>query len=159
MTTIYLETLINASPQVCFDLSRSIDLHQVSTVKTKERAVGGRTQGLIENGEHVTWEAVHFGVKQKLTVKITDMKSPEFFTDEMQKGAFKSMWHEHRFKEQGGKTLMTDTFKFEAPLGFLGTLAERIFLKKYMTRFLVERNEVIKQVAESGEWKKIVAIE
>src|ERR1700741_4960298 len=119
MTTIYLETLINAPSQIWFDLSRSIDLHQVSTVKTKERAVGGRTKGLIEKGEHVTWEAVHFGIKQNLTVKILDMKSPEFFVDEMQKGAFKSMWHEHRFKEGNGKTLMIDVFKFAAPLGFL----------------------------------------
>lgn len=156
MTVIHLETLIHAPAQICFDLSRSIDLHQVSTVKTKERAVGGRTKGLIEKGEHVIWEAVHFGVKQNLTVKIVDMQSPDFFTDEMQKGAFKSMWHEHRFKEENGKTLMTDVFKFEAPLGFLGIMAEWLFLKSYMRKFLVERNEVIKRTAESGDWKKVL---
>ncbi len=156
MTTIYLETLINAEPRICFDLSRSIDLHQVSTVKTKERAVGGKTKGLIEKGESVTWEAVHFGIKQNLTVRITEMESPHYFKDEMVKGAFKSFTHEHKFEKKGDQTLMIDIFELAAPLGFLGVIAERIFLKGYMTKFLVERNEVIKQVAESGEWKKVL---
>lgn len=158
MVTLYLETLIGAPREVCFDLSRSIDLHQVSTAKTKERAVAGRTSGLINEGEFVTWEAVHFGIKQNLTVKITAMERPDFFIDEMQEGAFKSMWHEHRFIEKEGKTLMTDVFKFAAPLGVLGVLAERLFLKDYMNRFLRERNEVIKKVAESEEWKKVLEI-
>jgi len=156
MTTIYLETFINADTTVCFDLSRSIDLHQISTVKTKERAVAGRTNGLIEKGESVTWEAVHFGVKQNLTVKITEMSSPDFFNDEMVKGAFKSMKHQHKFENKEKGTLMIDIFEFEAPLGPLGVMAERLFLTKYMKKFLIERNEVIKSVAESGEWKKVL---
>ncbi|HXB39008.1 MAG TPA: SRPBCC family protein [Bacteroidia bacterium] len=156
MTIIYLETIINAPAQVCFDLSRSIDLHQVSTVKTKERAVAGKTKGLIEKGEFVTWEAVHFGIKQNLTVTIVEMKAPEFFSDRMVKGAFKSMYHEHHFKNENGKTLMIDVFTFAAPLGFLGIMAEKLFLKNYMKKFLIERNEVIKRVAESGDWKKVL---
>lgn len=156
MTSIYLETLINAPARVCFNLSRSIDLHQASSAETKERAIAGRTRGLIEKGEFVTWEAVHFGVRQNLTVKIRDMKANEYFLDEMQQGAFKRMWHEHRFREQDGRTVMTDIFTFEAPLGIIGTLAERLFLKSYLTRFLQRRNEVIKKTAETGEWKQLL---
>ena len=109
-TTIHLETLIEADPWICFDLARSIDLHQVSTVKSQERAVAGRTSGLIEKGEFVTWEAVHFGIKQNLTVRITEMRSPEYFKDEMVKGAFKSFVHEHLFKKEGRQTRMADLF-------------------------------------------------
>ena len=57
-----------------FDLSRSIDFHMESASKTQERAIEGKTCGLIELGETVTWEAVHFGVKQQLTTKITAME-------------------------------------------------------------------------------------
>ncbi len=158
MTTIYLETIINAPVQICFDLSRSIDLHQISTVKTKERAIAGKTKGLMEKGEFVIWEAIHFGIKQNLTVKITEMQAPHFFKDEMLKGAFKSMRHEHRFKSENGKTLMIDVFEFAAPLGFLGIIAEKLFLKNYMKKFLIERNEVIKKIAESDDWKKILSL-
>src|ERR1700759_359494 len=94
---IELSTMIDAPIQVCFDLSRSIDLHIESTKQTGEKAIAGRTSGLIEMGESVTWRAKHFGVWQNLTSKITEFKSPDYFTDEMVSGAFKSFRHEHLF--------------------------------------------------------------
>ena len=51
---------------------------------------------------------------------------------------------------------MKDKFVFQAPLGILGKIADALLLKNYMKFFLVERNKVIKQVAESDEWKKIL---
>jgi len=71
MSTIHLETLIKADIKICFDLSRSIDLHQISTAKTKEKAIAGITTGLVNTGDFVTWEAIHFGKKPKLTSKKT----------------------------------------------------------------------------------------
>lgn len=47
MPTIQLETIIDADIKICFDLSRSIDLHQISTAKTNEKAIAGVTAGLI----------------------------------------------------------------------------------------------------------------
>ena len=149
MTTICLETIIDAPREICFDLSRNIDVHQISTKKTKEKAIAGRTTGLIEAGESVTWEAIHFGIKQKLTVKIIAMDYPNSFSDKMLKGAFKSMEHEHIFEAYGAGTKMIDIFRFAAPLGFIGKIAERLFLKNYMKFFLLERNREIKQLAES----------
>ena len=156
MSTIILETKINAPVQRCFDLSRSIDLHQLTTSKTKERAIAGVTTGLIKSGQTVTWRTKHFGVWQKLTVRITDLESPHFFKDEMIKGAFRRMEHLHQFNAEGDATLMRDYFEFEAPLGFLGKLAEKLILKQYLTAFLKERNDIIKQVAESEQWKKFL---
>jgi len=48
---------------------------------------------------------------------------------------------------------MRDVFNFKAPLGVLGRLAEWLFLTRYMLRFLEERNQVIKEVAESGKYR------
>lgn len=156
MAKIILETLINAPVKRCFDLSRSIDLHKISTAKTKEEAIAGRTTGLIEEGEFVTWRAIHLGIKQTLTVKIIKVESPNYFRDEMLKGAFKGMWHEHIFEEQNGQTLMKDVFVFESPLGFIGKAFNTLFLANYMKGFLLERNAVIKQIAESEDWKKLL---
>jgi hypothetical protein len=76
VTQIEISTQINASLERCFDLSRSIDLHIGSTKQTGERAIAGRTSGLMELGETVTWRAKHFGVWQNLTSKITDLSTP-----------------------------------------------------------------------------------
>jgi hypothetical protein len=88
MTKIELTTRINAPIEPCFDLARSINLHMESTKQTGERAVAGRTSGLIGLGETVTWRAKHLGTWQTLTSKITEFDYPNHFTDEMVKGAF-----------------------------------------------------------------------
>jgi ligand-binding SRPBCC domain-containing protein len=156
MPLIILSTFMDAPIEVCFDLSRSIDLHQVSTAWTGERAVAGKTQGLIELGETVTWRAKHFGVWQSLTSRITDMQRPFSFSDEMVKGAFHSFHHDHTFNETGTGTLMEDRFSYISPLGLLGRIADVLFLRTYMTRLLEERNRVIKEYAESGKWRDIL---
>ncbi|MGB3077010.1 MAG: SRPBCC family protein [Chitinophagales bacterium] len=154
MSLIILTTLIHAPIQRCFDLSRSIDLHMHSTSKTKEKAIAGVTAGLIGLNESVIWRAKHLGVYQQLTVAITAFDNPNSFTDTMVKGIFKSMQHEHRFESKGNTTIMTDHLHFKAPLGILGTLAEKLFLTDYMKCFLLERNQMIKTVAESETWRK-----
>ena len=85
-----------------------------------------------------------------------------YFCDEMVKGAFKSIRHEHRFRAITQRadvvgTLMTDVFSFESPLGWLGQWANRLFLTAYRGKLLVERNRLIKAFAETGQWKKVLA--
>ena len=103
---IELSTHINAPLERCFDLARSIDLHIISTKQTGEQAIAGRTSGLIELGETVTWRAKHFGVWQTLTSKITHFDHPNSFTDEMVEGAFKSFRHEHLFYAVNHQTVI-----------------------------------------------------
>jgi ligand-binding SRPBCC domain-containing protein len=148
MTRIELSTRIDAPIERCFDLARSIDLHMVSTEHTGERAIGGRTRGLIDLGESVTWRAKHFGTWQTLTSKIVEFDDPHSFTDVMVKGAFKSFRHEHRFYALGDHTEMKDVFTFESPFGIVGKLVDALFLRRYLTRFLERRNSVIKETAE-----------
>ena len=74
----------------------------------------------------------------------------------MVKGVFKSFKHEHFFEDSKNGTLMVDIFVYQSPLGFLGKLANKLFLKKHMTSFLIERNNVIKESAESEKWKEIL---
>tara|TARA_B100000795_G_scaffold225955_2_gene181823 strand:- start:127 stop:603 length:477 start_codon:yes stop_codon:yes gene_type:complete len=156
MPIIELRTEINAEKKIVFDLSRSIDLHKISTQHTNEEAVAGKISGLIEMNESVTWRAKHFGVYQKLTSIITAYERPNYFVDEMQKGAFKRFKHEHHFEELNGKTLMIDLFDYQSPLGFLGKIADKLFLEKYMTELLIERNRIVKEFAESNKWKALL---
>ena len=75
----------------------------------------------------------------------------------MIEGAFRLMQHDHFFKALSpGKTEMKDRFVFAAPLPLLGLLAEKLVLKRYMQRLLMHRNEILKQVAESDQWKRLL---
>jgi ligand-binding SRPBCC domain-containing protein len=157
MVIVRLWTSIAAPPERVFDLARSIDAHQKSAEGTHERAIAGVTQGLIGMGDEVTWEARHFGIKQRLTVRVTGFERPFRFQDVMVSGAFKSMRHDHEFVAHPPGTLMVDRFEFESPFGLLGRIVDRIFLFGYMRRFLVRRNNVLKRLAESEDWRKYVA--
>ena len=149
MPVIRLRTMIAAPIESCFDAARNIDLHVGSTARTKEKAVGGVTVGLIGPGEIVTWEAVHLGIKQRLTTRITEYQRPYLFTDVMVRGAFHSFTHTHEFRPAGQGTLMIDTFTYEFPLGFLGRLVDNLFLERYMKRFLRERALYLKRATEA----------
>jgi ligand-binding SRPBCC domain-containing protein len=156
MPLIELQTQIRAPIERVFDLARSIDAHMASTEGTSERAVAGRTSGLIEDGEAVTWEARHFGITQRLSVRITAFERPVLFCDEMLSGAFSEMRHIHRFSEGDGRTMMKDEFYFSAPLGILGRIAERLFLSQYMKTFLSKRAIALKRLAESNDWQRYI---
>lgn len=155
MPIITLRTIIKADMEVVFDLSRSIDFHKISTKHTNEQAIAGKTSGLIGMNESVTWRAIHFGITQKLTSKITEFNPPHYFADEMLKGAFKKFKHEHHFANFKGGTLMTDIFDYKSPFGIFGKFADILFLKKYMTELLSERNRILKEFAESDKWKDV----
>jgi ligand-binding SRPBCC domain-containing protein len=149
MVKIVLSTAINAPIGRCFDFARSIDLHQDSMAHTGEKAISGKTTGFIALGESVTWRAKHFGIWQTLTSKITEFNYPNSFTDEMTKGAFKNMRHEHLFYAINNQTLMKDIFVFESPYGIFGRFADFVFLSNYMRKLLITRNKIIKIAAES----------
>jgi len=145
---IKTDMFIYAPRDICFNVARDIDIHTEPTSQTNERAVGGVTSGLIGLNETVTWEAVHFGVKQNLTVRITEFDFPNRFVDEMEKGAFKRFYHVHEFIEKENGTLMLDTFDYTSPFGIIGRLADQLFLEQYMKEFLIKRNRYIKKIAE-----------
>ena len=149
MPTIRLETSIHAPPERCFDLSLSVDAHTQSQAYAHERPIAGVMAGEMQLGDTVTWEAVHFGIKQHMTSQITAYERPTRFTDEMVAGIFQQLHHTHLFVPQPHGTLMIDVFTFQAPLGVLGRLAETLFLTRYMKDLLLSRNRYLKQVAES----------
>jgi len=151
MTTITIVTTIRASPERCFDASRDLDLHAESMGHTGERAVAGRTSGLIELGEQVTWEGRHFGIRQRFTSAITEYDRPHHFQDSMIRGAFRSFVHDHYFESCDEGTRMTDMLEFRSPLGVLGAIVDRLVMRTYLTRLLMQRNAIVKAALERDQ--------
>jgi ligand-binding SRPBCC domain-containing protein len=156
MPIIQLETRIKSTIEICFDLSRSIDLHQISTAKTNETAVAGRISGLINLHEFVTWQAKHFGVTLQLTSKITAFEKPLYFRDEQLSGPFKYIKHDHYFKQDDDCVCMQDIFNFQSPFGIIGKLVDKIILTRYLKNLLSYRNYIIKQYAETEKWMSVL---
>jgi ligand-binding SRPBCC domain-containing protein len=152
LSRIELTTRIRAPRERVFDLARDVDAHVASATGTDEHPVSGKgkTSGLLDLGDEVTWRARHLGITQELTSRITGFDRPRWFRDSMVRGAFARFDHDHWFEEDddGKTTIARDVFDFDAPLGPLGTIADRLFLRRYMTRFLEVRMNVLKSMAE-----------
>jgi len=150
METIRLTTWVDAPVERCFLLSLSIDLHVASSGKTREEAIAGVTSGLIGEGETVTFRGRHFGLRLRHTSRVEALRPYSYFRDVMVSGAFQRFEHDHHFAAMDDGTRMRDEIRFSIRWGPLG----RIVAEKHLKAFLIERNAVIKRVAESDEWRQ-----
>lgn len=149
MPVLRIVTDLEAPVEVCFDLSRSIDLHVESMASSRERAISGVTAGLISAGEEVTWEARHFGVRWEMTSRITEYERPKRFVDEMIRGPFASFRHKHEFEPRGQSTRMTDVIGFRTPCGPLSAISDAL-AGAYLRRLMAMRNATIRRKAEAA---------
>jgi len=147
---IQLQTLIAAPPERCFDLSLSVDIHLASTAKTGERVVSGPTAGLLGPGDTITWEARHFGLRRRLTVKITAYVRPRMFATKCSAAHSVALRHDHWFEPHEHGTRLRDEFEFASALAPLDALV----LKPHLRRLLLTRNDTIRWVAEGTDWRR-----
>jgi ligand-binding SRPBCC domain-containing protein len=119
-----------------------------------EVPVSGKTTGLMNLNDTVTWKARHLLKERLLQVRITAFSRPHFFVDEQVAGDFKMMKHEHHFKAIQNGTLMIDQFRFHSPFGTIGNMLDSIYLEGYMKGLLETRNKVLKEIAEGREWQQ-----
>lgn len=84
------------------------------------------------------------GIKSSWVTEITQVKEQEFFIDEQRFGPYKMWHHEHWFEEiSEEKTLMKDKISYKIPFGFLGHLAQSIFIKKQLKNIFEHRYETL----------------
>ncbi|KKK03390.1 SRPBCC family protein [Micromonospora sp. HK10] len=143
MPRIELTTEVQAVPETVFDACLDVGMHTRSMGTSAERAVGGVTTGRLTAGDAVTWEARHFGLTWRMTVRITDYRRPYGFTDEQISGPFARWRHEHSFvpdPADSSAALMRDVIDFTAPMGLVGGLVASIVLRPYLRRLIARRN-------------------
>lgn len=138
---IRIRTTTDAPRPELFDASLGIDAHIASMRGSREEAIAGVTRGRIGLGEYVTWRARHFGIRFRLTTRISALERPSRFVDEQIRGPFRRFVHEHTFEEVDGGTVMTDTLTIASPV--FGQLAERLVLVPYLRRLIRIRNAAL----------------
>ncbi len=91
------------------------------------------------------------GIKMRWVTEITHVKDLEYFVDEQRVGPY-SMWHhEHHIKAIEGGVLMTDIVSYQPPLGFLGTIANEIIIKRQLQEIFDYRTVAVDK--RFGAWK------
>jgi ligand-binding SRPBCC domain-containing protein len=57
-------------------------------------------------------------------------------------------WIAARFALDGDAVVMRDTLTWRSPLGFLGVVADTLFVKRHMTTFMTRKQRQLKRYAE-----------
>ncbi len=72
------------------------------------------------------------GIRMVWITEITHVEEMKYFIDEQRIGPY-SLWHHQHFIEPSGEgVLMTDIVTYSPPLGFLGTFANKLFIRKQL---------------------------
>lgn len=86
-------------------------------------------------------------VKSNWVTEITTIKEREFFIDEQRFGPYAMWHHEHSFQQlSNGNTLMKDKISYKIPFGFLGNIAQKLFIKKQLTEIFTYRFETLEKI-------------
>lgn len=83
------------------------------------------------------------GIPMRWKTVISQVKDYKSFTDFQKKGPYKYWNHFHEFIPNENGVLMKDTVDYELPMGILGTIAHRLFVKEKLRSIFDFRYRVL----------------
>ncbi len=91
------------------------------------------------------------GIALSWMTEITHVEEGNYFVDEQRKGPYKLWHHQHHFRVIEGGVEMTDLVHYRLPLGFLGSIAHSVVVKKELRKIFTYRYQ--KVVELFGPWE------
>lgn len=83
------------------------------------------------------------GISVHWVTEITHVKEPYFFVDEQRFGPYALWHHQHHFKTVEGGVEMRDEVNYAIPLGFLGRLANWLFVGRQVRAIFEHRFKIL----------------
>lgn len=89
------------------------------------------------------------GIKMSWQTEITEANFQKSFTDFQKKGPYKLWNHRHEFIENDNGVLMKDTIDYELPMGFLGEMAHKLFVRNKLEHIFEYRRVILEKMFNS----------
>ncbi len=86
------------------------------------------------------------GISLYWQTKITAVDKPRSFTDEQLKGPYALWQHTHQFEPLNGGVLMKDRVRYRLPLGFIGSIMNRLLVKKKIEGIFAFRRQKLESL-------------
>ncbi len=90
------------------------------------------------------------GIPLYWMTEITQVKDKQYFIDEQRFGPYSLWHHQHHFKAIPGGVEMTDIVHYKNPLGFLGNIANGIFVRNKLKQIFNYRFQKVEEMF--GQW-------
>lgn len=92
------------------------------------------------------------GIRTKWMTEITHVQNKEYFVDEQRLGPYKMWHHQHKIQPVAGGVLMTDIVTYIPPFGWLGAIANSLFIRKKLKQIFDFRTTAVETAF--GKWKE-----
>lgn len=86
------------------------------------------------------------GIKMSWVTEITHVKDHAYFVDEQRFGPYTLWHHKHFIKPINGGVEMTDIIDYKVPFGFLGDIANTLFIKKQLKEIFDYRFKKVEEL-------------
>lgn len=93
------------------------------------------------------------GIKMDWRTEITHVDQRRSFTDFQSKGPYKLWNHFHEFIPNEKGVLIKDTVDYELPMGFLGEIAHKLFVKNKLEQIFSYRFNILEEMFNSKKNK------
>jgi ligand-binding SRPBCC domain-containing protein len=105
----------------------------------------------MKTGTLIDYQITLYGIPLKWKTEITKWDPPTCFVDTQLKGPYSVWIHEHKFEEQNGKTIMTDTVDYDIPAGIFKTLVNKMFVSRQIHSIFEYRRKIINSYFEETD--------
>ncbi len=100
----------------------------------------------IRAGTLISYHLRVHGVPVRWVSRIEEWEPGRQFVDLQLKGPYRRWHHRHRFDAVDGGTRVTDRVDYELPLGPLGELAWRLFVRRDLERIFDHRRRAVAEL-------------
>ncbi|MCP9236879.1 SRPBCC family protein [Lewinella sp. JB7] len=128
--------------------SRPENLEKLTPPEVKFEIVSPVAGREMYEGMIVQYRVTPFpGFTADWVTEITHIRHHEHFIDDQRVGPFALWHHQHHFRAvTAGETEMRDILHYQAPLRFLGTIADKLFVHRQVKKIFSEREKAIRQL-------------
>ena len=145
---INMKQYINKPLDVVFEFFSKPENLEMITPKSLSFNILTPTPIKMGKGSLIDYTIRLFGIPIHWRTLISDYEPPFRFVDQQIKGPYTFWHHTHMFQAVEGGVEIIDQVKYSLPLGWLGTLAHAIWVRKDLEQIFEYRKTVIQNYFE-----------
>ncbi len=131
--------------------SNYANLQQITLPQMHFRVISQHHGDHIYPGQIIEYKLRVLGMPVYWMTEITHVKENDFFVDEQRRGPYQMWHHQHFFMPIPGGILMTDIVHYRNPAGFMGVIADKIYVKRKLQEIFDYRFRNVEEVF--GKWQ------
>jgi|SRR5579863_6007820 len=132
-------------PEVFDFFSRATNLERITPPWLRFSILGSQPDE-VRTGTVIPYRLRLHGLPLIWVSQIEEFERGRLFVDRQLIGPYKLWQHRHEFEADGEQTVIRDEVRYELPLGRLGSIAHRLFVRSDVERIFAYRRATLERV-------------